>query len=122
MQIYPFNGLFLIQHTACKAEYGNKDAERLSKLANLQSTILQHAFKFPGLKKLVYSTCSVNVEENENVVNDVMKHIGNQNFKLMEAMPSWKHRRGLQGQEMCLRVDQNIDLCTGFFVAVFQRC
>ena len=51
-------------------------AERLSKLANLQSTILQHAFKFPGLKKLAYSTCSINVEENENVVNDVLKHTG----------------------------------------------
>ena len=112
--------MFFLKHIACKAEYGNKDAERLSKLANLQSTILQHAFKFPGLKKLAYSTCSINVEENENVVNDVMKH--NQDFKLIKAMPSWTHRRGLLGQEMCIRVDQNIDLCTGFFVAVFQRC
>jgi len=95
-------------------------AERLSKLANLQSTILQHAFKFPGLKKLAYSTCSINVEENENVVNDVLKHTG-QRFQLIEAMPHWTHNRGIEGFEKCLRVEPNTDLSTGFFVAVFQR-
>ena len=86
----------------------------------MQSTILQHAFKFPGLKKLAYSTCSINVEENENVVNDVLKNVG-KNFELVEALPSWTHNRGIQGQEKCLRVDSKQDLTTGFFVAVFQR-
>jgi len=57
-------------------QFNKSKEERLSKLSNLQSIILQHAFKFPGLKKLAYSTCSINVEENENVVQDVLKHIG----------------------------------------------
>lgn len=95
------------------------DSERLAKLANLQSMILKHAFKFPGLKKLAYSTCSVNVEENENVVEDVLKDVKDQ-FKLVSAMPNWT-RRGLDGHEKCIRVDPELDLCTGFFVAVFKR-
>lgn len=44
------------------------DNERLLPLASLQSKMLIFAMKkFPNAKKLVYSTCSLNVEENEQV-------------------------------------------------------
>lgn len=43
--------------------------DRLLQLASLQSKMLVFALKkFPNAKKLIYSTCSVNVEENEQVI------------------------------------------------------
>merc|ERR1712232_964937 len=84
-----------------------------------QSSILRHALKFPSLKRLVYSTCSVHVEENERVIEDVFKDVKDK-FELAQAMPHWA-RRGLEGQDKCLRADPQLDLCTGFFVAVFER-
>merc|ERR1712224_785557 len=96
----------------------DSDPKMLARLTNLQSRILRHAFEFPGLQKLVYSTCSVNVDENERV-EDVLKDV-KRKFKLVHAMPHWT-RRGLNGQDKCLRVDFDLDLCTGFFVAVVKR-
>eukprot|EP00746_Dinoflagellata_sp_MGD_P122910 gnl/MRDRNA2_/MRDRNA2_57672_c0_seq1.p1 gnl/MRDRNA2_/MRDRNA2_57672_c0~~gnl/MRDRNA2_/MRDRNA2_57672_c0_seq1.p1 ORF type:complete len:434 (+),score=86.24 gnl/MRDRNA2_/MRDRNA2_57672_c0_seq1:62-1303(+) len=102
-----------------KTEYN--DPQRLNILAHGQSRTLKHAFKFPALKKLVYSTCSVNAEENEDVVQTILKDkkIGDK-FKLVKILPAWT-RRGLNGLEQCVRADPNLDMCTGFFVAVFER-
>ena len=74
--------------------------QKLARLANLQSMILRHALKFPGLRRLAYSTCSVSVEENEGVVEDVLRDVKTK-FELVHAMPSWT-RRGLHGQDECL--------------------
>lgn len=49
-------------------------------------------FKVPNLKRLVYSTCSINKEENEDVVAEALSK--NPNFSLVPALPSWP-RRGL---------------------------
>lgn len=47
---------------------GAATADRLIQLATLQSKMLTFALKnFPNAKKLIYSTCSINVEENEQV-------------------------------------------------------
>lgn len=47
---------------------GNGGPDRLIQLATLQSKMLTFALKnFPNAKKLIYSTCSINVEENEQV-------------------------------------------------------
>ena len=96
----------------------NVKSTDLAKLSNLQCMIVKHALKFPAVKKVVYSTCSINVEENENVVQEVLKTMPD--FQLVKALESWQ-RRGLNGLEECIRVDPEIDLCTGFFVAVFER-
>lgn len=51
-----------------------KDMEaRLQSLSSFQLTLLLHAFRFPGARKVTYSTCSVHSQENENVV---MKALG----------------------------------------------
>jgi putative methyltransferase len=43
-------------------------AKRLTSLSAFQLQLLKHAMKFPDAKKIVYSTCSIHVEENESVV------------------------------------------------------
>jgi len=94
-----------------------KDPIRLSKLANLQVMILKHALKFPSLKRVAYSTCSIFEEENEAVVEEVLKQHGDQ-FKLVNVLPTWERRTM---NDKCLRVDPDKDLTSGFFVAVFKK-
>lgn len=49
---------------------------RLQALAGFQRKMLAHALHFPALQRLVYSTCSVHKEENEDVVKDVLEQEG----------------------------------------------
>lgn len=96
--------------------------DRLAKLARLQVKMVKHALTFPRLKRLAYSTCSVNPEENELVIKEALE--GNDDFEVAECLPDWSHR----GQEQfhCeankfVRASPKTDLCTGFFVAVLER-
>ena len=52
---------------------GKSLEERLDSLADFQLELLLHAMKFPAAKKITYSTCSVHMEENENVVLDAIR-------------------------------------------------
>lgn len=51
-------------------------AERLQALAGFQRRVLSHALSFPALWRLVYSTCSLHQEENEDVVQAVLQEWG----------------------------------------------
>lgn len=65
---------------------------RLESLAEFQITALLHAFRFPNVKKVVYSTCSKHQQENEGVVQ---KALLDGRFKLTTGVfPEWT-RRGL---------------------------
>lgn len=46
--------------------------DRLVKLSNLQTRIVEHALSFPSAKRVTYSTCSIHVLENESVVQRVL--------------------------------------------------
>ena len=46
----------------------DQQSKRVQALSHLQLKMLRHAFRFPSASRVVYSTCSVFVEENENVV------------------------------------------------------
>lgn len=70
------------------------------KLADRQKRILRRAVEMvkPG-GRLVYSTCSVEREENEEVIEV------DERFQLVETRRTWPQREG----------------CDGFFISIFQR-
>ncbi len=108
--------------SGCLDNRKQQDKESIQKLANLQCMLLRHAMKFPNVKNIAYSTCSVNEEENEAVVKEALQD--SSKFKLAKksnVLPKWDHHRGLNSQKSMIRVDPEIDLCTGFFVAVLER-
>jgi len=93
--------------------------ERLQQLAVIQVKLLKHALGFPGVRRVVYSTCAVSEEENEEVVKEVMGQV--EGWRTVKVLEQWG-RRGLgeAGQDF-IRADPSVDLCNGFFVAVFER-
>ncbi|XP_076210837.1 28S rRNA (cytosine-C(5))-methyltransferase isoform X1 [Aptenodytes patagonicus] len=97
-------------------------AERLQALAGFQRKVLSHALSFPALRRLVYSTCSLHREENEDVVRAVLQERGSA-FRLVNAFPSWPCRglAAFPGAESCLRASPADTLTHGFFVAVLER-
>ena len=69
------------------------DSSRLQSLAEFQKKAILHAFTFPNVKKVVYSTCSKHHDENEDVVKYILDY--QKEFGLEKGVfPSWT-RRGL---------------------------
>ncbi|CAG9861893.1 unnamed protein product [Phyllotreta striolata] len=101
--------------------------ERVNNLSGFQIKILRHALtKFPKAKRVIYSTCSVLPEENEDVVRQVLET--NFNFKLLPAKQyigdSWFNTGSEDYGDIgryCLYAKPNEDHTNGFFVAVFER-
>ncbi|XP_073071276.1 putative NOL1/NOP2/Sun domain family member 5B isoform X1 [Manis javanica] len=100
---------------------GTPSQEPLRALAGFQQRALCHALTFPSLRRLVYSTCSLCQEENEDVVQEALQQSPG-TFRLAPALPSWPHR-GLStfpGAEHCLWASPETMLTGGFFVAVLE--
>ncbi|CAM8964461.1 unnamed protein product [Rhodiola kirilowii] len=98
------------------------DIERLNKLSAFQKKALSHALSFPEVERVVYSTCSINQEENEDVIASVLPFAASHGFQLETALPKWP-RRGLpvfEGSEHLVRTDPVKDK-EGFFIALFVR-
>lgn len=107
-----------------------KDKDRLFRLAGLQFKLLSHAMTaFPNVKRIVYSTCSIYPEENEDVVQGALERIGD--FKLIdikEHLPEGKWKSfgnekiypDLGDKVLYARTED--DLTNGFFVAILERC
>jgi 16S rRNA (cytosine967-C5)-methyltransferase len=67
---------------------------------------------------LVYSTCSITLEENEMVIENFLKL--HPEFKLAESKPRIGFP-GLRGLTQCQRLYPHIHECNGFFVAKLQK-
>ena len=79
---------------------GVMDADRLTKLSNLQARIVEHALAFPAATHVTYSTCSIHLIENEAVVARVLaSEVAEQrHWRLLrrdeqpDGLRKWKHR------------------------------
>ena len=111
-------------HNAAFPGLTSDTSDRVKALSNFQATILKHALRFPSLQRLVYSTCSVYREENEDVVAEVLPVAHKSGFVLKTALPQWP-RRGLEGTfewaAHLARVHPDLDETDGFFLAMFER-
>ncbi|XP_009617032.1 25S rRNA (cytosine-C(5))-methyltransferase NSUN5 [Nicotiana tomentosiformis] len=100
----------------------SSDVNRLEKLAAFQKKALEHALSFPAVERIVYSTCSINQVENEDVINSVLPLASSYGFELTTVFPQWP-RRGhpvFDGSQHLLRTDL-IEDKEGFFIALFVR-
>lgn len=95
---------------------------RLEHLARFQTMAIKQAMRFPKVKAVVYSTCSIHERENEAVVQDVL--VSMPDWTLAERpLPEWP-RRGLSSysfSQNVIRSDPERDQMIGFFVALFVR-
>ncbi|XP_054465460.1 probable 28S rRNA (cytosine-C(5))-methyltransferase [Anoplopoma fimbria] len=91
---------------------------RLASLASFQLRCLNHGLKFPRLKRLVYSTCSIHRQENEEVVMAGLQQ--NPGFRLVPLLPQWPER-GLEPVPQCLRASTTKTRTHGFFVALLEK-
>ncbi|XP_034392173.1 probable 28S rRNA (cytosine-C(5))-methyltransferase [Cyclopterus lumpus] len=108
------SGMVCLRDNASSAD---QDA-RLASLASFQLRCLNHGLKFPRLKRLVYSTCSVHRQENEEVVAACLQQ--NPGFRLVPLLAEWPER-GLEPLPQCLRASTTKTRTQGFFVALLEK-
>lgn len=113
----------------------NNLESRLAKLAEFQYKIMLHAMQFDA-ETIVYSTCSIYDQENEDVVCRLLKTPEvSQKWRLAprnKALPAWPVRgkehafRGMSNASSlansCIRVRPIADGGIGFFAVCFERC
>ncbi|XP_076044680.1 28S rRNA (cytosine-C(5))-methyltransferase-like isoform X2 [Oratosquilla oratoria] len=100
-------------------------SKRLKKLSCFQASILNFALSFANVKSVIYSTCSIHEEENEEVVSEALEKFGD-HFELENLggkLNGWKHfgEKKYPFGYLCLKTNISLDKCHGFFVAKFVR-
>jgi 16S rRNA (cytosine967-C5)-methyltransferase len=104
--------------------------EDLTDLHSRQLSILRAAMKHVApAGKLIYSTCSLERDEDESVVGEAVRD--NESFRLLDARSELEHLRSSGGlvaidlaslvQGAYLRTFPGVHPCDGFFVAILER-
>ncbi|HDQ59586.1 MAG TPA: RsmB/NOP family class I SAM-dependent RNA methyltransferase [Candidatus Woesearchaeota archaeon] len=98
-------------------------------LSGIQKQLMQAAFhvlKDGGT--LVYSTCSLEPEEDEEIVDYAIKKLGMQcekfslkNFKMRPGMKSWQNKEYVKGTENSNKIFPQDNDTEGFFVARLRK-
>ena len=87
----------------------------VDKMAEIQWLMINNcAENVKPAGKLIYSTCSITVEENEMLIERFLKW--HPEFSLTEITPKIG-LSGLRGMEKCQRLYPHIHQCNGFFIA-----
>lgn len=108
-----------------------QQAPAYEKLANVQRALLRRALELcePG-GRVVYSTCTYAPEENEEVVDDVIRELGFDvewvecrlpAFDCAPGLTSWNGRQFDPRMERAMRVWPHLNDTGGFFVAAFDK-
>ena len=98
-------------------------SRRLKSLSNFQAMLLRHSLKFPSVRRVVYSTCSIFEQENELVIQDVLQS-GSSAFQLVDVLPMLPSRgqsSTLLQAKSCVRLSPESSLTEGFFIACLER-
>jgi 16S rRNA (cytosine967-C5)-methyltransferase len=91
----------------------------ISKMADIQWQMINNcAEKVAAGGVLIYSTCSITVEENETIVERFLKD--HTEFNIAEIKPELG-LPGLRGLTQCQRLYPHIHHCNGFFIAKLQK-
>ncbi|XP_037833139.1 probable 28S rRNA (cytosine-C(5))-methyltransferase isoform X2 [Kryptolebias marmoratus] len=112
------SGMVCLRDNATADQKEEEEEARLARLASFQLRCLNHGLRFPRLKRLVYSTCSIHRQENEEVVAACLQQ--NPSFRLVHLLPQWPER-GLEPLPQCLRASATKTLTHGFFVALLEK-
>ena len=92
---------------------------RVNEFVSRQHAILREASKHVRLDgTLVYCTCSILPEENEEVIQSLLSC--NPDFKLTRQEP-FLGSPGLRGLDLCQRFYPHIHNCNGYFIAKLKR-
>ncbi|MGL5439954.1 MAG: 16S rRNA (cytosine(967)-C(5))-methyltransferase RsmB [Filifactoraceae bacterium] len=110
----PCSGFGIIRR---KPEIRYKKGEDVEQLPSIQRSILYNAASYVEKGGIVlYSTCTMDVKENQNIIRDFLEE--NTNFKLEKVEhPLIKSDKGEYGTQLL----PNIDNCDGFFIAKIRR-
>uniref|UniRef100_A0A224XIX4 Putative proliferation-associated nucleolar protein nol1 n=1 Tax=Panstrongylus lignarius TaxID=156445 RepID=A0A224XIX4_9HEMI len=110
-------------------DYGtdNRSGEkRLRSLHNLQAYLLRTALtQYPSARRIVYSTCSLNEEENEGVVDELLDIAEENKFVLVNLKNHYQDFATGLDKYKCgrstIRMIPEQSCTNGFFIALFER-
>lgn len=94
-----------------------KEEQDINEIKNIQYAILKNASKYVKIGgNIVYSTCTIFKEENDDVINKFLKE--NSNFKLIDISDKIENNINKNG---CIQVLPHIHNLDGFYIAKLER-
>ena len=94
MEFFAFKGILRLMERKFD-QTKSEDNSRVANLSAFQSKILSKACSFPSVDTIVYSTCSIHKEENEDVVAKFLHENSAWELRCPYRFARWK-RRGLR--------------------------